>query len=92
MNQQKKTSPFRYAVGMFGTSIPINMFKQAPLNLFCCLPYGIPLPIQIPYWRGVGMDKKVHLMRTSRQLLIQNHTILITTSKRMHHTMTIGIA
>ena len=27
MNQQKKTSPFRYAVGMFGTSIPINMFK-----------------------------------------------------------------
>lgn len=27
MNQPKKTSPFRYAVGMFGTSIPINMFK-----------------------------------------------------------------
>lgn len=25
--EQKKTSPFRYAVGMFGTSIPVNMFK-----------------------------------------------------------------
>lgn len=25
--QTKKTSPFRYAIGMFGTSIPINMFK-----------------------------------------------------------------
>ncbi|HBM80826.1 MAG: MFS transporter [Clostridiales bacterium] len=25
--QVKKTSPFRYAIGMFGTSIPINMFK-----------------------------------------------------------------
>lgn len=25
--QTNKTSPFRYAVGMFGTSIPINMFK-----------------------------------------------------------------
>lgn len=25
--QPKKTSPFRYAIGMFGTSIPINMFK-----------------------------------------------------------------
>ena len=24
---QKKTSSFRYAIGMFGTSIPINMFK-----------------------------------------------------------------
>ena len=24
---EKKTSPFRYAIGMFGTSIPINMFK-----------------------------------------------------------------
>ncbi len=24
---QKTTSPFRYAIGMFGTSIPINMFK-----------------------------------------------------------------
>src|SRR5690554_6290146 len=23
----KRTSPFRYAIGMFGTSIPINMFK-----------------------------------------------------------------
>ena len=27
MNTTRKTSPFRYAVGMFGTSIPINMFK-----------------------------------------------------------------
>lgn len=25
--KQKTTSPFRYAIGMFGTSIPINMFK-----------------------------------------------------------------
>jgi len=25
--QTKRTSPFRYAIGMFGTSIPINMFK-----------------------------------------------------------------
>jgi glycoside/pentoside/hexuronide:cation symporter, GPH family len=24
---KKVTSPFRYAIGMFGTSIPINMFK-----------------------------------------------------------------
>lgn len=24
---QKRTNPFRYAIGMFGTSIPINMFK-----------------------------------------------------------------
>ncbi len=24
---QKATSSFRYAIGMFGTSIPINMFK-----------------------------------------------------------------
>ena len=24
---RKATSPLRYAVGMFGTSIPINMFK-----------------------------------------------------------------
>ena len=23
----RKTSPFRYGIGMFGTSIPINMFK-----------------------------------------------------------------
>lgn len=27
MNTTRKTSPFRYAVGMSGTSIPINMFK-----------------------------------------------------------------
>jgi glycoside/pentoside/hexuronide:cation symporter, GPH family len=26
-NQLRKTKPLRYAVGMFGTSIPINMFK-----------------------------------------------------------------
>lgn len=25
--QTKRTSPFRYAIGMFGTSIPVNMFK-----------------------------------------------------------------
>lgn len=25
---QKKTSPFRYGLGMFGTSLPINMFKS----------------------------------------------------------------
>ena len=25
---QKRTSPFRYGIGMFGTSIPINMFKS----------------------------------------------------------------
>jgi len=25
--KQHKTNPFRYAVGMFGTSVPINMFK-----------------------------------------------------------------
>lgn len=24
----KRTSPFRYGIGMFGTSIPINMFKS----------------------------------------------------------------
>lgn len=24
---QRQTKPLRYAVGMFGTSIPINMFK-----------------------------------------------------------------
>ena len=24
----KKTSPFRYGIGMFGTSMPINMFKS----------------------------------------------------------------
>lgn len=24
----KPTSPFRYGVGMFGTSIPVNMFKS----------------------------------------------------------------
>ncbi len=27
MESVKKTSPFRYAFGMFGTSIPVNMFK-----------------------------------------------------------------
>lgn len=27
LNQTKKTNSFRYAFGMFGTSIPINMFK-----------------------------------------------------------------
>ena len=26
-NSMKPTSPLRYAVGMFGTSIPVNMFK-----------------------------------------------------------------
>ncbi|HHT83161.1 MAG: MFS transporter [Christensenellales bacterium] len=26
--QEKRTSPFRYGIGMFGTSIPINMFKS----------------------------------------------------------------
>ncbi len=26
--QKKRTTPFRYGVGMFGTSIPINMFKS----------------------------------------------------------------
>ena len=25
---KKRTSPFRYGIGMFGTSIPINMFKS----------------------------------------------------------------
>ena len=25
---KKRTSPFRYRIGMFGTSIPINMFKS----------------------------------------------------------------
>jgi len=25
--KQHKINPFRYAVGMFGTSVPINMFK-----------------------------------------------------------------
>ena len=24
----RRTSPFRYGIGMFGTSIPINMFKS----------------------------------------------------------------
>lgn len=28
MPAEKRTSPFRYAIGMFGTSIPINMFKS----------------------------------------------------------------
>lgn len=27
-NPLKKTSPFRYGIGMFGTSMPINMFKS----------------------------------------------------------------
>ena len=27
-NTLKKTSPFRYGIGMFGTSMPINMFKS----------------------------------------------------------------
>ena len=27
MPSEKRTKPFRYAIGMFGTSIPINMFK-----------------------------------------------------------------
>ena len=27
MSEVQKTRPFRYAIGMFGTSIPINMFK-----------------------------------------------------------------
>lgn len=27
MEQMKKTPPWRYAIGMFGTSIPVNMFK-----------------------------------------------------------------
>ncbi len=27
MPSEKRTQPFRYAIGMFGTSIPINMFK-----------------------------------------------------------------
>ena len=26
--QVKRTAPFRYGIGMFGTSIPINMFKS----------------------------------------------------------------
>ena len=28
INETKKTSPFRYGIGMLGTSIPINMFKS----------------------------------------------------------------
>lgn len=31
---QKKTKPFHYAVGMFGTSIPINMFKTYALFFY----------------------------------------------------------
>jgi len=27
MSAEKRTKPFRYAIGMFGTSIPVNMFK-----------------------------------------------------------------
>lgn len=30
----KKTNPFRYAVGMFGTSIPINMFKTFAASFY----------------------------------------------------------
>jgi len=30
----KATSPFRYAIGMFGTSIPINMFKTFALKYY----------------------------------------------------------
>ena len=31
---QKKTSPLRYAFGMFGTSIPINMFKAYAIAFY----------------------------------------------------------
>ena len=30
----KKTSPLRYAFGMFGTSIPINMFKAYAIAFY----------------------------------------------------------
>lgn len=33
-NSLKKTSPFRYGFGMFGTSIPINMFKSYAAALY----------------------------------------------------------
>lgn len=33
-NPLKKTSPFRYGFGMFGTSIPINMFKSYASALY----------------------------------------------------------
>ena len=32
--QVKKTNPLRYAIGMFGTSIPINMFKTYALVFY----------------------------------------------------------
>ena len=70
MNQQKKTSPFRYAVGMFGTSIPINMFKtyaaafyvighgvttaQFSMVLFLVLVYGNAAP-KLPFNRHLGL-------------------------------------
>ena len=28
VKETKRTSPFRYGIGMLGTSIPINMFKS----------------------------------------------------------------
>lgn len=38
----KQTSPFRYGVGMFGTSLPINMFRSFA-SAFYCIALGLPL-------------------------------------------------
>ena len=32
--RERKTSPLRYAIGMFGTSIPINMFKAYAMDFY----------------------------------------------------------
>jgi GPH family glycoside/pentoside/hexuronide:cation symporter len=34
MPRERKTSPLRYAIGMFGTSIPINMFKAYAMDFY----------------------------------------------------------
>ena len=41
----RKTNPLRYAVGMFGTSIPINMFKT-----YAAFFYVDKLGLIIPSW------------------------------------------
>lgn len=40
MTNKKRTGPFRYAVGMFGTSIPINMFKTYAAS-FYVIDHGV---------------------------------------------------
>lgn len=39
----RSTSPFRYAIGMFGTSIPINMFKTFAAAYYVDLKAGVKL-------------------------------------------------